>query len=97
MKTLKVFTGLVAGLLASHATAQTVSGKLVDETNQPLPYANVVLLSLPDSAFVAGVVTDGDGAFSLESPRQEERLLRITSIGYATLYSNCSTGDLGVL
>lgn len=78
-------------------SAQTVSGKLVDETNQPLPYANVVLLSLPDSAFVAGVVTDGDGAFSLENPQQEERLLRITSIGYATLYSNCSTGDLGVL
>ena len=43
--------------------AQTISGKLVDEQNQPMPYANVVLLSLPDSAYVTGVVSREDGTF----------------------------------
>ena len=36
---------------ASILPAQTYTGKVTDEKNQPLPYANVVLLSLPDSAF----------------------------------------------
>ena len=33
--------------------AQNISGKLVDEAQQPLPYANVVLQTV-DSAFVTG-------------------------------------------
>ena len=32
----------------------TVTGKVIDEQQQPVPYANIVLLSLPDSTFVAG-------------------------------------------
>ena len=47
--------------------AQTVSGKLIDENKQPLPYANVVLLTLPDSTFVTGTVTAEDGTFSLNT------------------------------
>lgn len=35
--------------------AQNISGKLVDEAQQPLPYANVVLQTL-DSAFVTGIL-----------------------------------------
>ncbi len=88
---------LSAIILTATVNGQTVSGKLVDETNQPLPYANVVLLALSDSTFVSGVVSGEDGTFSLENPTQEERLLRITSIGYATVYDRCSTGDLGTL
>ena len=42
---------------AGEIAAQTVSGKLIDENKQPLPYANVVLLALPDSTFVTGTVT----------------------------------------
>ena len=64
--------------------AQTFTGKVVDEKNQPLPYANVVLLSLPDSTFVAGTVSDESGAFSLRSEKPD-LLLRVSSIGYATL------------
>ncbi|MFR5758028.1 MAG: carboxypeptidase-like regulatory domain-containing protein [Bacteroides cellulosilyticus] len=36
--------------------AQNISGKLVDEAQQPLPYANVVLQTV-DSAFVTGTTT----------------------------------------
>ena len=48
-----LFCLLLGWMPFSSVSAQTVSGKLVDETGQPLPFANVVLLSLPDSAFVA--------------------------------------------
>ena len=49
------------------ANSQTISGKLVEENGQPLSYANVVLLSLPDSAFVCGTISEEDGAFILEA------------------------------
>ena len=88
---------LCACLLATLALqAQTLTGKLLDEKNQPLPYANIVLLSLPDSAFVTGCVSAEDGTFRLNAAC-DNRLIRISSIGYATLYKECTGQDLGTL
>lgn len=67
----------------------TYTGKITDEKNVPLPYANVVALSLPDSAFVAGTTTDLQGNFKLEQVK-EGQLIRISSIGYVTVYKNTS-------
>ena len=44
--------------LTFHAKTQDVVGKVIDKNNNPVPFVNVVLLSLPDSAFVQGAVTD---------------------------------------
>lgn len=74
------------------AKAQIVTGTVTDEQNQPLPYANVVLLSLPDSTFVTGTVSGEDGTFSLPVTASKG-LLKISSIGYATLYRECESGD----
>ena len=88
---------LCACLLATLAMqAQTLTGKLLDEKNHPLPYANIVLLSLPDSAFVTGSVSAEDGTFRLNAAC-DNRLIRISSIGYATLYKECTGQDLGTL
>ena len=46
---------------------------------------NVVLLSLPDSAFVQGTVTDEDGQFSLVADKSGG-VLRVSSVGYVTQY-----------
>ena len=81
---------------ASILPAQTYTGKVTDEKNQPLPYANVVLLSLPDSAFVTGTVSDESGAFALKTNR-DNLLLRISSIGYATIYNKVDKPDLGTI
>ena len=50
----------------------TVTGKVIDEQQQPVPYANIVLLSLPDSAFVAGSISNEEGAFSLNVKETKE-------------------------
>ena len=63
-------------------SAQTVSGKLMDENSQPLPYANVVLLSLPDSAFVSGGTSDDKGNFFLKDLSSRSYLLQVSYIGY---------------
>ncbi len=68
MKLIKVFLfGLIGSILPVSLSAQTISGKVIDENSQPLPYyANVVLLLLPDSAFVSGAISGEDGSFKLE-------------------------------
>ena len=71
--------------MAVSVNAQTISGKLVDEQNQPLAYANIVLLSLPDSTFVSGTISDEMGGFRL-SKDEKGKLVRISSVGYVTLY-----------
>ena len=97
MRKLKIAWLLLVSLTASIGlSAQTVSGKLVDEQNQPLPYANIVLLSLPDSTFVTGTVSAEDGTFSLATTVGKQ-LVRISSIGYNTLYRPAQPADMGVI
>lgn len=77
--------------------AQTVSGRLVDEESRPMAFANVVILSPEDSSYVAGTVSREDGTFSLNNSSGQERLLRVSSVGYVTIYKRCSGGDIGVI
>ncbi|WP_303916287.1 carboxypeptidase-like regulatory domain-containing protein [Bacteroides mediterraneensis] len=49
---------------SSLALSQNITGRLVDEQNQPVPYANVILQKA-DSTYLSGTVTDLTGAFSL--------------------------------
>lgn len=66
MKKMKRFLFLlIEVVLPVSLSAQTVSGKLIDKNSQPLAYTNVVLLSLPDSTFVTGTISGGDGTFTL--------------------------------
>ena len=68
-----------------YAKSQDVGGRVINENGQPMPFVNVVLLSLPDSAFVQGAVTDENGMFNIVT-KQSEGLLKLTSIGYETLF-----------
>ena len=78
------------------ANSQTISGKLVEENGKPLPYANVVLLSLPDLAFVSGTISEEDGAFTLEAT-SENQIVKISSIGYKTVYRPVSPANIGIV
>ena len=77
---------LLCAALSLPLPAQTITGRLVDERHNPLPYANIALLSLPDSTFVTGTVSRSDGGFSLAADTLHGSLLRISSVGYTTLY-----------
>ena len=63
--------------------AQQVTGKVMDTKNNPIPFANVMLLNAKDSSFIAGTVTKNDGSFSLEA-NGNGNLLKVSSIGYET-------------
>ena len=83
-------------ILPLGVSAQTVKGKLIDENSQPLPFANVVLLSLPDSAFVNGTVSGEDGTFTLEAT-SENQIVKISSIGYKTVCKPISPANIGIV
>lgn len=72
-----------------YAKSQDVGGRVINENGQPLPFVNVVLLSLPDSAFVQGAVTDENGMFNIVTDISDG-LFKVTSVGYQTLYINAA-------
>ena len=83
-------TALMAAMMMTMTMAaktQDWGGRVIDEKGEPMPYVNVVLLSLPDSAFVQGATTDMDGVFKIVTD-VNQGLFKVTSVGYQTLYIN---------
>ena len=64
---------------------QDWGGRVIDEKGEPMPFVNVVLLSLPDSAFVQGGMTDEQGMFKIVTD-VNDGLFKVTSVGYHTIY-----------
>lgn len=77
--------------------AQNISGKVVDEKNNPLPYVSVVLQSVQDSSYVGGVATNPEGLFTLPVKSDVEYVLSISYIGYVTVNRTCKVGDIGTI
>jgi hypothetical protein len=92
MKRLILFSMMCLMVIAS--TAQDISGRVIDEQAKPMPFANVVLVSRADSAFIAGTMTKDDGTFSISTDIQDG-LLKVTSVGYTTKYLDARTGNVG--
>ena len=82
-KTLLTAIGLTVFITVS---AQNITGKVVDEQGEPMGFANIVALSMPDSTFIAGTISQEDGTFAFDV-EEKGQLLRFTSIGYDTYYA----------
>ena len=92
MKRLILFS--VMCLVAIASTAQGISGRVIDEQSQPIPFVNVVLVNSVDSAFIAGAVTKDDGTFSIATDRNDG-LLKVSSVGYIIRYIDARQGNVG--
>lgn len=81
-------------------TAQNISGTLVDEKQQALSFANIVLQT-SDSVFVTGTTTGEKGDFKLQKIPAGNYRLMVSCIGYQTLYLDLQgferTSDVGTL
>ena len=71
--------------MAASVQAQNISGKLVDEQEQPLAYANIVLLQA-DSTFITGQTSDEKGGFHFSKVTEGDYRLKIFSMGYETMF-----------
>lgn len=83
---LKWIAVAVMSVLSQVAFPQTreLTGKIVDKDGEDMPFVNVVLLSLPDSAIVHGTVTDEQGLFSI-SADISIGTLQLSMLGYETV------------
>ena len=74
--------------ITSTAQKGQVVGKVVDnQSNASISYATISLLHLGDSSFLKGVISDEQGDFKIENiVLNQSYLLRVTFIGYKTLY-----------
>ena len=95
---LRITALMAVMMIALSAVAKTpdVNGKVVDENGEPMPFVNVVMLSMPDSAYVQGGITDEQGAFNLTA-LQNGGLVKISYIGYQTIYIKSTAVDLGTI
>jgi hypothetical protein len=76
-----IFVSLLLAFCAlSNLHAQQLSGRVIDTQNEPVGFANVVLLQ-SDSTFVGGTVSADDGTFRI-ALTAEAALVRVSYIGY---------------
>lgn len=76
--------------------AQSITGKIVDEQGNAIQFANVAMLQSKDSVFVKGVVSDENDSFILNTPHQNG-IVKVTCIGYRTVFLNVTDDNLGVI
>ncbi|HET6992552.1 MAG TPA: carboxypeptidase-like regulatory domain-containing protein, partial [Bacteroidia bacterium] len=60
----------------------SISGKIVDTTQSPVPFAIVALLNTSDSAIVKGIISDEKGIYVFNQIHPGNYFLKITASGY---------------
>ncbi len=73
-KILIIFSFLA--ITTSCFSQNTLTGKVVDAGHNPINYANIRILSMPDSAFVQGCVSGEDGTFVIQYPDSIDAMLK---------------------
>lgn len=67
----------------------TIQGKVADSKSKAgIPFASVALLAKPDSAIASGSLCDENGNFTLSEVPTGRFWLRVSFIGYETLYKD---------
>jgi outer membrane receptor protein involved in Fe transport len=77
---------MLFGIVAYAQT--TVQGKVVDENNEPIPGANVVLMGKAE-----GTTTDFDGNFTFNTSEEPPFRLRVSSIGFSEFIANVTANN----
>ena len=82
-------------LLPVTVSGKAVTGRVVDYNDQPIMYANVVLMN--DSTYITGTTTDESGFFSVDNG-QSAKTVKISKVGFEDLETSITTsGDLGTI
>ena len=86
MRRLMILSLMLFGSLTYAQT--TVQGTVVDENNEPIPGANVVLVGKAE-----GTTTDFDGNFTFNTSEQPPFQLQVTAIGFANFVAEVTTNN----
>ena len=87
MKIARIFLLLLIISVNSYGQ-YAISGKITDEENMPLPFANITLHQENGAGSVIGVVSNFDGYFSFEAVQEGSYHLTISVLGFETKVSD---------
>ncbi len=79
---------------ATQLHSQGIAGRIMDENDSPLEYVNIILLSLPDSSYVNGTISNQNGFFKFKETCGN-KIIKVSAVGYSTVYKRCQYSDLG--
>ena len=83
---------------ATTAAQTTFRGTLVNPDQKPVSDANIILMSLPDSTLVKGVISNGHGSFELPNPTNSKKvLIKITHLEYQEEVLSPTSSNLGTI
>ena len=69
-------------VLLSGQTTYNISGRVMDENDQPLSFATIALYNGSDSTFISGTVSDQEGVFSLNHSDMGDYYVLISFVGF---------------
>ena len=78
----------------THKTNRHLTGTIIDRQGQPVSYANVVALHPADSTLLSGGISNESGYFVIPI-EQNTVLLRVSCVGYKTIYRLCDKTEAG--
>lgn len=81
MKQALTLIAVLACSLYANSQEFYIKGKVIDQDNQPVAFANVLLLNAADSTFVNGTSADDEGLFTLEAIVPNLYLLQASYVG----------------
>ena len=73
-------------VFCSLSAQYSISGYLMDEKNEGMPFASVVLINKSDSAIVSFGLSNNQGKYLIEVEQQGDYLLQYSFLGYKTAY-----------
>ncbi|MCL7752132.1 outer membrane beta-barrel protein [Polaribacter sp. Z022] len=74
-----LFLGLI-----SISAQNSISGKIIDEQNNPLPFANIILLEIGENKTPKGLVSNDKGEFKFENVTSGKYKIEISMLGFKT-------------
>lgn len=83
MKKFLLFAAFFVCCVAGFAQNNSVKGRVVNEKNEPLNFATIILLSAKDSATVKYTTTDNNGAYKLLQIPNGQYLVEVNHTGYS--------------
>ena len=87
MKSIGLLFFLVV-LTQSILAQYTINGRIADENDSGVPFANVLLLNISDSILVKGAVSDQNGNYQLSNVSSGKYLIQSYMVGFAKSYSS---------
>lgn len=69
-------------------------GRLIDNHNLPVEFANIQLLNPKDSSFLCGGVSNANGDFVIPC-QQKQALMKVSFVGYKTIYKLVPIARIG--